>query len=207
MVEQAFRDFLMLFATIDPIATLALFVPLTAELSAAARRRVALRAVLWSGIVLLGFLAGGQLVLSGLGIRLESFQIAGGVILFLLGLQMVFGSGVAAHGGPAEPGQDIAIFPLALPAIASPGAIMAVVLLTDNHRQSIPQQALTGGVLLVVLLLTLLLLFMADRAHRLLGRTGATVLIRVMGLILAALATEQIVSGIELLATAARTKA
>ena len=84
------------------------------------------------------------------------------------------------------------MFPLALPAIASPGAIMAVVLLTDNHRQSIAQQALTAGVLVVILIITLVALLLSRRINRLLGSTGANVLIRVMGLVLAALATEQV---------------
>ncbi len=197
MVEQVLRDFLMLLVTIDPIGTLALFVPLTASATAIERRRVAIRAVVYAGIVLLAFLIAGQILLSGLGIRLVSFQLAGGVILFLFGLQMVFGTGIAAAS--PEPNRDIAVFPLALPAIASPGSIMAVVLLTDNHRQSIAQQALTAGVLLVVLLLTAIALLLAGPIHRLLGQTGESVLIRVLGLILAALAAEQIIAGVEAL--------
>src|SRR5712691_1704199 len=197
MVEQVLRDFLMLLVTIDPIGTLALFVPLTANASVAERRHTAIRAVLYAGAVLLAFLIAGQILLSGLGIRLVSFQLAGGVILFLFGLQMVFGTGIAAAS--PEPNRDIAVFPLALPAIASPGSIMAVVLLTDNHRQSIAQQALTAGVLLVVLLLTAIALLLAGPIHRLLGQTGESVLIRVLGLILAALAAEQIIAGVEAL--------
>ena len=197
MIEQVLRDFLMLLVTIDPIGTLALFVPLTASATAIERRRVAIRAVVYAGIVLLAFLIAGQILLSGLGIRLVSFQLAGGVILFLFGLQMVFGTGIAAAS--PEPNRDIAVFPLALPAIASPGSIMAVVLLTDNHRQSIAQQALTAGVLLVVLLLTAITLLLAGPIHRLLGQTGESVLIRVLGLILAALAAEQIIAGVEAL--------
>jgi len=202
MLEQAVRDFLMLFATIDPIGTLALFVPLTMRLDATARRRMASRAVIYAGLVLLAFLVAGQVILSALGVRLASFQLAGGVILFLLGLQMVFGTGVA--GGSPEPDHDIAVFPLALPSIASPGSIMAVVLLTDNHRQSVPQQAVTAAVLILVLMLTAALLLVAQPLHRALGRTGENVLVRVMGLILAALATEQVVAAIELLTSSPR---
>ena len=198
MLRQAARDLLMLLVTIDPIGTVAIFVPLTAAMSPAQRRAVARKAVLIAGAVLLGFLVAGEIVLAHLGIRLVSFQLAGGVILFLFGLQMVFGTGVAAHAS-AEPGHDVAVFPLALPAIASPGAITAVVLLTDNHRYSAGEQAVTALVLLVVLALTLALLYGASLIHRLLGSTGANVLIRVLGLVLAALATEQIVGGIEAL--------
>jgi multiple antibiotic resistance protein len=161
------------------------------------RARIGRRAVLIAGCVLLGFLIAGEVLLSQLGIRLVSFQIAGGVILFLFGLQMVFGTGVIAESARAEPGHDVAVFPLALPGIASPGAIMAVVLLTDNHRHSIGQQAVTAAVLVVVLAITLLALLASRRINQLLGSTGANVLIRVMGLILAALATEQIAIGAE----------
>ena len=189
----------MLLVTIDPIGTVALFVPITAAMPFARRRIVARKAIGVAGAVLLTFLIAGEIVLAHLGIRLLSFQIAGGVILFLFGLQMVFGSGVLSKHAIAEPGHDAAVFPLALPGIASPGAITAVVLLTENHRHSIAEQAVTALVLLVVLFITLGLLYAADAVHRLLGSTGANVLIRVLGLVLAALATEQIVGGIEAL--------
>jgi multiple antibiotic resistance protein len=216
MIEQAVRDFLMLFATIDPVATLALFVPLTRAVPGG-RRRVAVRAVLYAGLVLMGFLVAGQFLLASLGVRLVSFQLAGGVILFLLGLQMVFGTGIAAHGpqtetgangdsGDAEgaDGHDVAVFPLALPSIASPGAIAAVVVLTDNHRQSVAEQSLTAAMLVVVLAMTLVLLLLAEPIYRVIGRTGSSVLVRVMGLILCSLAAEQVVAAIELIVSAAR---
>jgi multiple antibiotic resistance protein len=196
MLQQIGRDFLMLLVTIDPIGTVALFVPLTASTPPAERARIARKSVIVAGSVLLAFLIAGEFLLSELGIRLVSFQVAGGIILFLFGLQMVFGTGVVAESAHAEPGHDIAVFPLALPGIANPGAIMAVVLLTDNHRQSVAQQALTAGVLVVVLILTLVALLFSRRINQLLGSTGTNVLIRVMGLILAALATEQIATGL-----------
>lgn len=199
MLRQAASDFLMLLVTIDPIGTVALFVPLTAAFSVRERRAVARKAVLIAGAVLLAFLVAGEVLLAHLGIRLLSFQLAGGVILFLFGLQMVFGSGVLSQHAVAETGRDVSVFPLALPAIASPGAITAVVLLTDNHRHSIREQIVTALVLLLVLVLTLVLLYAANVIHRLLGDTGANVLVRVLGLVLAALATEQIVAGIEAL--------
>jgi multiple antibiotic resistance protein len=199
MLRQAARDFLMLLVTVDPIGTVALFVPLTAALSLPERRAIARKAVFVAGIVLFAFLLAGEILLAHLGIRLLSFQLAGGIILFLFGLQMVFGTGVAAENAAAEPGRDIAVFPLALPAIASPGAITAVVLLTDNHRHSITEQGVTAIVVVVVLAITLCSLYAATLIHKVLGSTGANVLIRVLGLVLAALATEQVVAGIEAL--------
>ncbi len=199
MLRQAARDFLMLLVTVDPVGTVALFVPITAALSVRERRSIARKAVFIAGAVLLGFLVAGEILLAHLGIRLLSFQLAGGVILFLFGLQMVFGTGVAAERAAAEPGHDIAVFPLALPAIASPGAITAVVLLTDNHRHSMAEQAVTAVVVVIVLLLTLGCLYASTAIYKYLGGTGANVMIRVLGLVLAALATEQIVAGIEAL--------
>jgi multiple antibiotic resistance protein len=199
MLRQAASDFLMLLVTIDPIGTVALFVPLTAAFSLRERRAIAWKSVIVAGVVLLGFLVAGEVFLAHLGIRLVSFQLAGGVILFLFGLQMVFGSGVVAHQPAAEAGHDVSVFPLALPGIANPGAITAVVLLTDNHRHSIREQIVTALVLLAVLALTLVCLYAANILHRFLGDTGGNVLIRVLGLVLAALATEQIVAGIEVL--------
>jgi multiple antibiotic resistance protein len=197
MWSQIAADFLMLLVTIDPIGTVALFVPLTVNTPAAQRRVIARRSVAIAGSVLLAFLIAGELVLAHLGIRLLSFQLAGGVILFLFAIQMVFGSGVLATHAASEPGRDIAVFPLAMPGIANPGAITAVVLLTDNHRHSIQEQVVTAIVLVVVLLLTLALLYSANAIHAKLGDTGANVMIRVLGLVLAALAAEQIVAGVE----------
>ena len=197
MLRQIGRDFLMLLVTIDPIGTVALFVPLTATATALERGRIARKSVVVAGCVLLAFLVAGEFLFEELGIRLASFQVAGGIILFLFGLQMVFGTGVMEKVASPEPGHDIAVFPLALPGIANPGAIMAVVLLTDNNRQSLWQQALTAGVLAAVLLLTLVAMMMSDRIHKLLGSTGSNVLVRVLGLILAALATEQIAIGLQ----------
>ncbi len=196
MYHHALHDFLMLFATIDPIGTLAIFVSLTAHLSVSERRRVSLRAVMYAGIVLFGFLLMGQWLLAGLGIRLVSFQLAGGIILFLLGLHMIFGTGIA-NTNQSEPHHDIAIFPLALPSIASPGALMATILLTDNHRFSMEEQLITGTVLLCVLVITLCILLVANHVIKVIGRTGAVLLIKIMGLLLASLAMEEIIQAVQ----------
>jgi len=195
LIEAVLRDFLMLFVTIDPIGTLSLFVPLTVNVPPADRSRVALRAVFCGGGVLIGFMLFGQFVLNGLGVHLVAFEVAGGIILFLFGLQMIFGTGVG-HTGAPEPGRDIAIFPIGIPSIAGPGAMMAVVVLTDNDRFSVPEQIETAVVLLVVLAITLTILLQANRIHRLIGDTGAVVLVRVMGVILAALAVNEIIESI-----------
>src|SRR5512147_2996577 len=116
----------MLWATIDPIGTLALFAGVTAPLSASERKKIALKAVIYSGIILMGSIVLGQLILTALGINLISLQIAGGIILLLFGLQMVFGRSFKDSSSGPEAGHDLAVFPLAVPATAGPGAIMAV---------------------------------------------------------------------------------
>ena len=144
-IEKLLQDALVIWATIDPIGTLAIFTALTGGLDAAQRRRTALRAIAYSTVVLLGAIVVGQLLLTAMGIRLISFQLGGGIILFLFGLQMIFGSGAAS--GKKEPGHDLAVFPLAIPGTATPGAILAVILLTDNNLYSIPTQAMTAAVM------------------------------------------------------------
>lgn len=190
MTEKFIRDALILWTTIDPIGTLAIFTAITSKLDAKQRRKTAWKAILYSGAILLGAIVMGQVLLSAMGIRLLSLQVAGGVILFLFGLQMVFGSGLPNPPTVEEPGHDIAVFPLAVPSIATPGAILAVILLTDNHLYSIPMQAMTGAILLGVLAVTLVCMLAATPILKVIGMNGASILIRVMGMILAALSTE-----------------
>jgi multiple antibiotic resistance protein len=199
MFEHVLKDAITLWATIDPIATVPIFLAVTRQQTAAARRRIALRAVVISAVILLAFIVVGQLLLEDLGIQLTSFQIAGGVILFIFGLRMIFETEQeqSSHSAPTESGFDPAVFPLAMPSIASPAAIMAVVVLTDNHRFSLRHQAVTTGVMLVIMAITFVFLLAAGRIHRLIGETGAQIVIRVMGLILSALAVEMVVGGIK----------
>jgi multiple antibiotic resistance protein len=198
-VERIPSDFLIFLATIDPVGTLALFVGLTAGITAQERTRVAFRAIGYSAVILLVFVLVGQVALGSLGIRLESFQLAGGIIFFLFGVQMVFGTGAASAGSKSEPGHDVAAFPLAVPSIASPGSILAAVILTDNREFSFGEQAITALLLIAVLGLTLLLLLQANRIYAWIGDAGSALMVRVLGLVLAALAVEMILgAGAEL---------
>ncbi|MGL5739340.1 MAG: MarC family protein, partial [Plesiomonas shigelloides] len=147
--------------------------------------------------ILLFFLVAGQLLLEAMQIPLSAFQTAGGLVLLLFALTMIFG-----ESKPEQEMQmdydisDLAVFPIAVPSIASPGALMAVVMLTDNHRYSLIDQALTALVMLGVLLITYLLLRSASRIQKVIGRTGASVISRVMGLILAAVAVNNLLVGL-----------
>jgi multiple antibiotic resistance protein len=131
-----------------------------------------------------------------LGIRLASFQLAGGIVFFLFGVQMVFGTGAAAPDNDSDAERDVAIFPLAVPSIASPGSILAAVVLTDNRQFTIAEQAISGLLLLAVLGITLILLLQANRIYNLIGKAGSMLLVRVLGLILAALAVEMVLESI-----------
>ncbi len=194
MLEKFIQDALIIWATIDPIGTMALYVALTAHLSAEQRRRTAVKAVLYAGVVLLGSIVIGQVLLGAMGIRLVSFQVAGGLILFLFGLQMIFGSGSPPSG--AEPEHDIAVFPLAIPATATPGAILAVILLTDNHVHPISVQIGTALITVGILGITLVLLLFSNRIIGVIGTNGASILTRVMGMILAALSVELVMNAL-----------
>lgn len=191
LTEKIMSDFMLLWATIDPIGTLALFAGVTAHLTHKQRCHTALKAILYSAAILIGAIIAGQVILSEMGIHLKALQVAGGIILFLFGLQMVFGSldKTLASEQP-EAGHDIAVFPLAVPSIASPGAITAAIILTDNNVYPIAVQAETGLVLVVILAITCLLMLAATQILRVIGNNGASIIIRMMGLILAALSVE-----------------
>ncbi|MGG7567059.1 MarC family protein [Rhodovulum sp. DZ06] len=188
-ISELFREFIALWVVIDPIGTLPVFIAVTAGLAASERKRVARKAVLVATAVLLAFILVGQFVLEGLGIALPSFQLAGGMVLFLFALTMIFGDGKPASE-LHDDGAQGAVFPLAIPSIASPGAMLAAVVLTDNNRFSVAEQAVTAGLVVVVALATWGILLAANPILRVIGRGGAAVVSRVMGMILAAVAVD-----------------
>ncbi len=192
------REFIALWVVIDPIGSIPVFIAVCAGLSAAAQRKVAIKAIVVSAAILLSFLVGGQVLLEALDIHLAAFQIAGGIVLFLFALTMIFGeSKVEEEKRQIDPNaSDLAIFPLAVPSIASPGAMLAVVMLTDNHRYSVTEQMITAATMLTVLALTLLMFFMAAPILRVIGSSGASVVSRVMGLILASVAVDNILRAV-----------
>jgi multiple antibiotic resistance protein len=194
MIEKIIQDAIIIWATIDPIGTMALFAALTARLTPAERRRTAFKAIAYAAIVLVGSIVVGQVILTAMGIRLVSFQLAGGIILFLFGLQMIFGSD--SQNSEKEADHDIAVFPLAIPATATPGAILAVILLSDNHIHPISVQIATALTTLAVLGVTLLLLLLSNRIITVIGTSGASILTRVMGMILAALSAELVMNAL-----------
>ena len=189
------QQFITLWVVIDPVGTLPIFLAATAGIPAAARRGVAFRAVAVAFGVLLAFLVGGQIVLDALNIPLPAFQIAGGLVLLVFALSMIFGPPKPDASTAAADPRHVAVIPIAIPSIASPGAMLAVVVLTDNTRVAIPAQAMTAALMAGVLACTLTLLLLAAPIHRVIGITGEVVISRVMGIILAAVAVDEMLRG------------
>ncbi|AWV06816.1 MarC family protein [Marilutibacter maris] len=190
--------FIFFFAVIDPIGTIPVFIAVTRQYDERTRRRIARRATLISAAILIFFVVAGELILTAVDIPLSAFQIAGGIVLFLFALSMIFGeSKPEQEVKMAECGHETAVFPLAVPSIASPGAMLAAVLLTENDRFNIWQQAQTTLTMLAVLAVVLVCMLLATRLHRFIGNSGASIISRVMGLILASVATASVLGGIK----------
>ncbi|MEJ8574040.1 MarC family protein [Microbaculum marinum] len=193
-----------LWVVLDPISTVPVFLALTPGMDAGSRRRLATKSVLIATGILLAFMIAGQVLLDALRIPLYSFQIAGGIVLFLFALRMIFGETKPQHAetitAPA-PDESIAVFPLAIPAIAGPGAILAVILLTDNERYSFGQQVDTVGMLFAIMLVLWLALLSANFISRVIGASGANVIARVMGLLLAAVAANSVLQAAKIYMT------
>lgn len=189
--------FIFFFAVIDPIGTIPVFIAVTRQYDERTRRRIAVRATLAAATILVFFVVAGELILTAIDIPLPAFEIAGGIVLFLFALSMIFGeSKPEQEKKMAESSHETAIFPLAVPSIAGPGAMLAAVLLTENDRYNLWQQAQTTLTMLVVLAVVLLCMLLAGRLHRIVGDSGASIISRVMGLILASLATASVLGGI-----------
>lgn len=204
MTQSLIEQFIILWVVIDPIGTIPVFIAVTAKVDPARRWTVARDAALVATGVLMFFLVAGQYLIDALGISLVSFQIAGGMVLFLFALTMIFGdSKPAEESDPARTGAQEAspaVFPLAVPSLASPGAMLAIVLLTDNNGVSIGQQAVTAGLMLAVIAIAFLLMLASGPILKVIRVSGAAVISRVMGLILASVAVDNvIVAVIELL--------
>ena len=203
MFELLFDTFLILFVVIDPVGLAPIFAALTHGESESYRRRMALRGTALAAMVLVVFTLLGDSLLAALNIGLPAFRIAGGALLFLLAIDMVFArhSGVRAptrrEQAEAEHKKDISVFPLAIPLIAGPGAITTVLLTAGVRQESFATVGALLAMLGVVLGLTLVSLLLSARIMKLLGETGANVVSRVLGILLAALAVQFVLDGLQ----------
>jgi multiple antibiotic resistance protein len=199
MFTHFWIDFVTLLAVMNPIDVIPAYITLTDGLAPAARTRVLRRTILVSAAILLVFLILGELYMDALGVTLDALRIAGGLVILLVGLRMVFDDGrrPEATRETDATSRDIAVFPLAMPLIAGPNAITAIVLLTENALHNIPQQAGTAITLCIVLAIDYAVLKSAGPIHRFLGSTGTAVVARVTGLVLTALAVKVMILGFQ----------
>ncbi|WP_224824607.1 MarC family protein [Cognatishimia sp. MH4019] len=187
--------FATLFVIIDPIGLTPLFVALTQGMSDQARRAIALRACVISVVILLLFAVFGEAVLGFVGISLPAFRIAGGILLFLTALEMLFEKRSKRREDQAEDDRpDPSVFPLAIPLIAGPGAIASMILLTGDG--DVIQLATVSGVMLSVIMVVFVLFLLAGKIERLLGKTGINVVSRLLGMMLAALSVQFVLDGL-----------
>ncbi len=201
MIELYVSSLITFFVVIDPPGCAPIFAGLTAGAGAAHRRAMAVRAVGVAASILLVFALFGEDLLEGLGISLASFRIAGGIMLFLIALEMVFEKRTErredrAAKVQAEHVEDVSIFPMAMPMIAGPGSIASVMLLGARHPGLMPHLVVLGA-MLTILALTLLALLAAGPLMRLLGARIEAVITRLLGVLLGALAVQFVMDGLQ----------
>ena len=190
-----------LLVVLDPIGLVPTFVAITSDLPAQARRSVALRACLIATAILAGSALAGDWLLRTLSITLPAFRIAGGLLLFSIASEMVFGVRIARQSKAAEQVledhvRNIAAFPLAIPLMAGPGAITATVLLAGRSGGDPVRLGILLAVIAVALALCLVVFTLAGRIGKLIGTTGNVVLSRLLGVLLAALAVQYVIDGV-----------
>jgi len=202
VTERLISAFVVFFVVLDPVGMVPIFWALTHRGTAVYRRRMAVLGVGLAAAILLAFAFAGTTLLELFGIGVPAFRIAGGILLFLLSIDMIFArqSGLRStterEQAEAEQRADVAVFPLAFPLIAGPGAMTTVLLFAERPMAGLAFAA-NVLVMLVVLGMLLLALLAAEPLMRRLGETGANVFSRILGLILAALSVQYVVDGIK----------
>jgi multiple antibiotic resistance protein len=195
------RAFVTFFTIIDPVGLAPVVISLTAHLEEAQRRRVVTRAVIISAAIIAFFALVGRFLLDHLGISLYAFNIAGGLLLFLVAVDMLFGRSSGTRETKAESEEamtreDISIFPLAIPMIAGPGTIATTILYVGLATPNLLDMLSVAGAILSALFAAWLVMRSSMWIIRRIGRTGILVLSRILGIVLAALATQFVLNGI-----------
>ncbi|MEZ0495851.1 MarC family protein [Sphingomonas sp. IW22] len=201
MIELYVSALATFFVVIDPPGCAPIYAGLTTDASAAQRRSMAIRAVLISGLILVGFALFGERLLRALHVSLDAFRIAGGIMLFLIALEMVFEKRTQRREDRAQKiidtpeVEDVAAFPMAMPMIAGPGSIASVMLMM-SQSEGLPQTLVVMAALATILIVTLVALIAAGPLMRLMGAKIEAVITRLLGVLLAALATQFILDGL-----------
>ena len=197
-LEVWISTFVVLWAVIDPIGTIPVYLAVSKNYSDTERSHMAAYSSWVAFGVLMFFMIAGEVVLKQVGVSLAAFQISGGIILFLFALDMIFGSSKPENEMKlVTKSKETAIFPLAIPSIAGPGSILTVVLLTDNASQNFMSQARTALILGLVVFLNYLMMRQSEFIQRRIGNSGAIIISKVMGLILASMAANNTLIGIK----------
>ena len=203
MIETALVAFTTFFATIGPVDVAAIYAALTASVKPRERRRMALKGSAIALGIMLVFLLLGNDVLTYMGISLPALRTAGGILLLLIGIKLVFAepsggtSTTEDETREAESKDDLSVFPLATPLIAGPGAMGAAILLMGNTGGDVQLGAVVVAAAVAVILITLILLLVATQVQRLLGVTGLQVISRIFGVLLTALAVQFMFDGLK----------
>ena len=189
--------FATLFVVIDPPGLVPMFIALTTGMSSEMRRAMALRACLIAAALLTMFGLAGESILTFIGISMPAFRIAGGLLLFLTALDMLFERRTQRREGQtADPDHDPSVFPLATPLIAGPGAIATLILLMGQGGDTLAGAAAIMGLLWGMILVTYLFLLASPPLEKMLGRTGTIVITRLLGMLLAALSVQFVIDGV-----------
>ncbi len=197
-LDEFIASFIVLWAVIDPVGTIPVFLAVTKGYDKDEKKKIARYASVVASCVLIFFLFVGEYILRQVGVPLAAFQTSGGVILFLFAVNMIFGDSKPEEEIQlVKNGKETAIFPLALPSIAGPGAILAVVLIADTTRSDFKLQMITVSVLLLVLIINYFTMILSNKIHDKIGNAGAIIISKVMGLILASMAANNILLGIK----------
>ncbi|PTW60100.1 multiple antibiotic resistance protein [Breoghania corrubedonensis] len=204
LADYLINAFATLFVTVDPIGLAPMFLAVTTGTSGVARRAVAVRSVSIAAVLLMIFLFGGKTLLHVLGISVPAFQVSGGLLLFYIAFEMIFArrqkrksdtaDKLAHPDDDSDQSHDVAVFPLAIPLIAGPASISAVILLASQASDGIE---LTGLIIVTLAIVgsCFVIFLLADRIERLMGATVQLVLTRLLGVLLAALSVQFVADG------------
>lgn len=202
MIDLFMTAFVTLFVVIDPPGCAPIYASLTSEANAVQRRSMAYRAVLIAGAILVFFAMFGEALLSFLHIDLDSFRVAGGIMLFIIAIDMVFEKRTERREQRAErimeaqDVDDVSVFPMAMPMLAGPGSIASVMLLVSQNN-GVDRALVIFGALFLVLLITLGALLAAGPLMRIIGNKGEAIITRLLGVLLAALAAQFVIDGLK----------
>lgn len=201
--DAMLNTFATLFVTIDPAGLLPIFLAVTAGMKAAERRSVAYKSITIAFGLLIIFALAGSTILDTLGVTIHSFKIAGGLLLFYIAFEMIFEKRQERHEKSSQKAltkddiSNIAVFPMAIPMIAGPGAISATILLAENFGETWEGFGVLVLLIAAVMVVLLVVFLLAEYIDKVIGTTGRNILSRLMGVLLAALSVQFVVDGIK----------